>query len=458
MRDYPAKRSSSGSASFRPSGAQGRPRTPGSDAQRGPSKPRSFNDGERAPRSDQRPSRPGPGGYRQASGGYRSGLGGDRRPRQQAARRGVVKQFIHPSRFIKESTPATIEVYEPEHRFSDFALDPRIMRNLVAKGYSAPTPIQDKSIQIILEGRDLIGIANTGTGKTAAFALPVIHRLVHDMDARVLIMAPTRELAQQIRDEFIAFSRGCGIRTALLIGGASMNVQKRELRDRPRIVIGTPGRIKDHLGQGTLRLDAFNIAILDEVDRMLDMGFIVPIRDILSRLPAERQALFFSATMEPKVEALIGGFSRSPAMISVKTGITADSVNQDVVYYGAPEERIDKLHDILVANPGSRVIIFEDTKHGVERLGRELRDRGFKADSLHGNKSQAQRSRALKALKDGSVSILVATDVAARGIDVDGVSHVINFSVPSTYEDYVHRIGRAGRAGKSGTALTFVAR
>jgi superfamily II DNA/RNA helicase len=241
-----------------------------------------------------------------------------------------------------------------------------------------------------------------------------------------------------------------------LIGGASINLQKRALKDSPRIVIGTPGRIKDHLNQGTLRLAGFNIAVLDEVDRMLDMGFIVPIRDILSRLPSERQSLFFSATMEPRIAKLIEGFAKAPITITTRTGVTTAGVSQDVVYYKAAEDKIEKLHDILIKNPGAKAIIFDDTKRDVEKLGRELHARGFKVDQIHGNKSQAQRSRALKRLKDDEISILVATDVAARGIDVENVSHIINYSQPTTYDDYIHRIGRTGRAGKTGTALTFL--
>lgn len=372
-------------------------------------------------------------------------------------RRGVVKQYIDPARFVRAAVPQKSEAYSPEHSFNDFALHPMIKRNVTAKGYVDPTPIQDKCIPSILEGRDLVGIANTGTGKTAAFALPILDRLIHEQGSRVLIMAPARELAGQIMDECLSFARGCGIKAALLIGGASINVQKRDLRYDPRIVIGTPGRIKDHLGQGTLKLDRFNIVVLDEVDRMLDMGFIVPIRDILGRLPTARQSLFFSATMEPKVAKLIEGFAKAPLTVSVKSGQTADGVSQGVVYYRAQDEKIEKLHDILIKAPGFKAIIFDDTKRDVEKLGRELHARGFKVDQLHGNKSQAQRSRALRRLKDGEISILVATDVAARGIDVAEISHVINYSTPCTYEDYVHRIGRAGRAGKTGIALTFVA-
>lgn len=392
------------------------------------------------------PSRRGPSA--QASG---------RRPQQSQRRMGVVKQHIPAARFIQAAQPVEVESYQPVHAFQDFALSPRLKANIVAKGYAAPTPIQDKTIPPALEGRDIVGIANTGTGKTAAFALPVLQQIVTDHASKALIMAPTRELAQQILEEMMGFARGCGIRAALLIGGASINVQKRQLRDSPSVVIGTPGRIRDHIGQGTLRLQGFNLVVLDEVDRMLDMGFIVPIRDILGRVNAQRQSFFFSATMESKIEKLIEGFSSAPLVVSVKSGSTAAGVEQDVVYYKSPEERLEKLHDILVRNPASRTIIFDDTKRDVEKLGRELHARGFKVDQIHGNKSQAQRSRALSRLKRDEIQILVATDVAARGIDVSDVGHVINFTVPSTYDDYVHRIGRAGRAGKTGVALTFLA-
>ncbi len=383
-----------------------------------------------------------------------SGSSGYRHPRSKPC--GVVKQFIHPSRFIQQAKVEKPEDYQSVHAFADFDLKPRLKANVAAKGYLVPTPIQDKAIPPALEGRDVVGIANTGTGKTAAFALPILQRLILNPAANALIMAPTRELAQQIMEEMGDFARGCGIKAVLLIGGASINVQKKNLRDFPRVVIGTPGRIKDHLGQGTLRLEHFNLLVLDEVDRMLDMGFIVPIRFILNKVSKERQSLFFSATMEPKVSALIEGFSKSPVHISVKTGVTAAGVSQDVVYYKAAEEKIQKLHDILIENPGDKTIIFDDTKIDVEKLGRELHARGFRVDQIHGNKSQAQRSRALLRLKTNEIDVLVATDVAARGIDVADVSRVINYSAPCTYDDYIHRIGRAGRAGKTGQALTFL--
>ena len=252
------------------------------------------------------------------------------------------------------------------------------------------------------------------------------------------------------------FSRDCGIRTALLIGGASMNIQIRDLRRNPRIIIGTPGRTKDHLQQRNLNLSKISIAVLDEFDRMLDMGFIRDITSIFSGMPRDRQSLFFSATMEGEVEKQIRKFSRDPVTVSVRESVTVDSVNQDVIFYRERDEKIDKLHDLLISSGRGKTIIFDDTKHAVERLSRTLVARGFKADRIHGNKSQAQRSRAIKRLKDSDIDILVATDVAARGIDVSDISHVINYSQPNTYEDYVHRIGRTGRAGNTGNAFTFL--
>ncbi|HQB88004.1 MAG TPA: DEAD/DEAH box helicase [Treponemataceae bacterium] len=366
------------------------------------------------------------------------------------------KKFIHPSKFIKTATVTEKSEYVSVNTFSDFSLDSRILANVLAKGYNNPSPIQDKTIPIVMQGRDLIGIANTGTGKTAAFALPLIHDLIHAMDHHAIIMAPTRELAQQIQEECLAFSKNCGLRTALLIGGASMNMQIRDLRRNPRLVIGTPGRIKDHLQQRTLSLSGITTAVLDEFDRMLDMGFIRDITSIFSAMPTNRQTLFFSATMEGEIEKHVRSFSHDAVTVSVRENVTVDSVNQDVVYYRAREEKIDKLHDLLIAKNRGKTIIFDDTKHSVERLCKVLVSRGFKADRIHGNKSQAQRTRAIKRLKENEIDILVATDVAARGIDVADISHVINYSQPNTYEDYVHRIGRTGRAGNTGNAYTFL--
>ncbi|HUC79202.1 MAG TPA: DEAD/DEAH box helicase, partial [Candidatus Saccharimonadales bacterium] len=299
-------------------------------------------------------------------------------------------------------------------------------------------------------------IASTGTGKTAAFALPMLTKLIRDRNSRALIIAPTRELAQQIEDECRSLAKGSGLSGALLIGGTQMGPQLRDLSANPNIVVGTPGRIKDHIERRTLKIATFNIVVLDEVDRMLDMGFIDDVRQILSGLSPVRQSFFFSATMDGKVKSLIESFSNQPIMISLKTGLASENVNQDVVRYSGDSEKLEKLHDILINQDVEKSIIFSETQRSVEKLSKTLIERGFKADAIHGGKTQGQRQRALNRFKANEIKILVATDVAARGIDVADITHVINFSQPQSYEDYIHRIGRAGRAGKIGNALTFI--
>jgi superfamily II DNA/RNA helicase len=375
---------------------------------------------------------------------------------KRSGSRRPVKQNIHPSKFIRAARPVEVVAYEPEHRFEDFAVHELIKRNVVEKGYVQPSEIQDKTINHVLTGKDVVGIANTGTGKTAAFALPVLHQLMMNPLNKALIVAPTRELAQQIEVECRSFAKGSGLCAALLIGGANMMGQIRELRANPSLVIGTPGRIKDHVERANLNLTEFNIVVLDEVDRMLDMGFIVDIRFLLDQLNMPRQSLFFSATMDNTIEQLVQSFLHEPITISVRHGETSDNVAQDVVPYRDGHEKIEKLHDTLNLPDVSKVLIFDETQRDVERLAETLVQRGFKVDSLHGGKTQGQRQRALKRFRNNEITILVATDVAARGIDISDISHVINYSTPQTYEDYVHRIGRAGRAGRPGNALTFV--
>lgn len=380
-------------------------------------------------------------------------FGGGGRP---ARSRGPKKDYIHPSRFVKAAKPVEEVAYEATHSFDDFAVHELIKTNIIAKGYTTPSPIQDQAIPVALNGQDVIGIANTGTGKTIAFAVPVLDRLMQDKQAKSLIVAPTRELAQQIEVELKTVARNSGMFGALLIGGAPMGPQLRDLRSEPQIVIGTPGRIMDHMQRGSLDLTGFNTVVLDEVDRMLDMGFVNDVRTILGELHQDRQSFFFSATLDHKVRDLIQTFSNDPVVISVKTGNTSDSVNQDIVCYEGNHDKLDQLHDVLNRADVAKAIIFDDTQRSVERLSEELIARGFKADAIHGGKSQGQRTRALNRFKKNEISILVATDVAARGIDVVDITHVINYSTPQSYEDYVHRIGRAGRAGRVGYALTFV--
>ncbi len=365
-------------------------------------------------------------------------------------------QYIDPARFVKAAKPLETVEYIAKFKFSDFAVDDLIKRNVASKGYITPTPIQDQTIPLALEGRDVIGIASTGTGKTAAFALPILTKLIRDKNSHALIVAPTRELAQQIEDECRSLAKGSGLTGALLIGGTQMGPQLRDLSSNPNIVVGTPGRIKDHIERRTLKIANFNMVVLDEVDRMLDMGFINDVREILSQLAPSRQSLYFSATMDSKVKSLIESFSNDPVMVSLKTGEASENVNQDVVRFSGDSDKLEKLHDLLINNQVEKSIIFSETQRSVEKLSNMLIERGFKADAIHGGKTQGQRQRALNRFKANEIKILVATDVAARGIDVVDVTHVINFSQPQSYEDYIHRIGRAGRAGRTGHALTFI--
>jgi superfamily II DNA/RNA helicase len=277
-----------------------------------------------------------------------------------------------------------------------------------------------------------------------------------DRQAKALIVAPTRELAQQIEMERRTMSKGGGVYGALLIGGSSYGPQLADLRRNPNIVVGTPGRIKDHIEQRSLDLARFNLVVLDEVDRMLDMGFVNDVRLLLGKLASKRQSFYFSATMDNRVSGLIAGFSPDAVMVSVRQGDTSENVHQDVIPYTDKANKLEALHTLLIEPLVTKTIIFESTQRGVERLERDLRDRGFDVMAMHGGKTQGQRKRALDAFKDGKVNIMIATDVAARGIDVADISHVVNYGMPQTYDDYTHRIGRAGRAGRIGYALTFV--
>lgn len=376
----------------------------------------------------------------------------------RSANRQPKKDYINPSRFIQSAKSSTEAEYTPTHTFADFAVHPVIHANLSEKGFKAPTPIQDQTIPIGLLGKDVVGIANTGTGKTAAFAIPILNQLMTARDKYALILAPTRELAQQIEEQCRSIGKGSGLSGALLIGGVAMGPQLRDLRHNPRIVIGTPGRIKDHAERRSLNLAMFNIVVLDEVDRMLDMGFINDIRHILGKTAQAKQSFFFSATLDARVKTIIEGFSIDPVHIVVNTGDTSDNIEQNIVSYAGNNEKIDKLHNLLAQDTVVKTLVFDDTHRSVEKLCQELKLRGFETDAIHGGKSQSQRQRALKRFKDSEVDVLVATDVAARGIDVVDITHVVNYSAPQSYGHYVHRIGRTGRAGRLGYALTFVER
>lgn len=366
------------------------------------------------------------------------------------------KKFIDPARFVQAASIQQEEAYRPTHTFSDFALHKTLLHNLTAKGYIQPSPIQDQTIAAAISGQDILGIAGTGTGKTAAFALPILNKLMRDSTNRALVVAPTRELAEQIDQEFRTLGKGSGLTNVLLIGGTNMGGQLRTLSGNPQLIIGTPGRIKDHLQRRSLKLHNVNSVVLDEVDRMLDMGFVRDVTTILENTNPVRQSMFFSATIEPKVRNLIEAFSKQPHTVSIKASSASKNVHQDVIRYSASTDKIEKLHNLLLHEQVSKVIVFDETQRNVERLEKELAGRGFLVASIHGGKTQGQRKRALLSFKKTEVAILVATDVAARGIDVADVSHVVNYALPNDYDDYIHRIGRAGRAGKTGYALTFI--
>ncbi|OGH24044.1 MAG: hypothetical protein A2698_00770 [Candidatus Levybacteria bacterium RIFCSPHIGHO2_01_FULL_42_15] len=346
--------------------------------------------------------------------------------------------------------------YVPKHAFSDFPIREELKRNITNKNYTEPTPIQDQAIPSILENKDVIGIANTGTGKTAAFLIPLINKVFHDPMQRVLIVVPTRELAVQIDEEFKAFAKDMNIFSVLCIGGASIHNQIYGIRRNHNFIIGTPGRLKDLKMQKKLNFALYNNVVLDEVDRMLDMGFIVDVRFIISHLPNDRQSLFFSATVSFDIQQIIRTFLKNPITISVKSQEMPIRVDQDVIKING-RNKIDVLHDLLIQDGFDKVLIFGRTKWGMEKLARLLAERGFRVAAIHGNKSQNQRQRALEQFRENHVQVLLATDIASRGLDIDDITHVINYDQPASYEDYIHRIGRTGRAGKAGTALTFVA-
>ena len=349
-------------------------------------------------------------------------------------------------------------------QFKDLGLNPSILAALTSKGYTQPTPIQLAAIPGVMEGRDLLGIAQTGTGKTAAFALPILHRLAANRKpaprygCRALILSPTRELATQIADQFKAYGSQMGFSVATIFGGVGHGPQRQALARGVDIIVAAPGRLLDHLGEDDADLSQLEIFVLDEADQMLDMGFIVPIRQIVKHLPKQRQNLFFSATMPTDIEKLANELlNPDPLKVSVAPpSTTVERVNQQVVFVEAGRKR-GLLTELFAQPDYSRVLVFTRTKRGADKVARILEGGGVAASAIHGNKSQAQRERALAEFKAGKVRALVATDIAARGIDISSVSHVIQYELPEVPEQYVHRIGRTARAGKDGSAVAFCA-
>src|SRR3989338_5603153 len=342
------------------------------------------------------------------------------------------QEYIDLAFFVKKAVVQEQEVYTPQNQFADFLLCEPLKRNISGRGYVTPTPIQDQAIPALLAGKDVVGLAQTGTGKTAAFLLPLINKVYLEPNQGVIIVAPTRELALQIYEEFKLFARQLDIYSAACIGGVSIFGQKQQLRRRPNFVIGTPGRLKDLEQQRELNFGEYTSIVLDEVDRMLDMGFVKDIEYMIAKLPKQRQSLFFSATMPDKIADLARKFLTNPVTISVRTGKTATNVDQDIVKL-AGKQKVEVLHELLIKEGFDKVLVFGRTKWGIEKLAGALEQRGFRVASIHGNKNQNQRQRALEEFKQSRVQILLATDIAARGLDIDNVTHVINFDLPESY-------------------------
>jgi len=380
------------------------------------------------------------------------------RPSRFGSKKGKPKSAkLDISSFINKtvSSPTPEKVFVPEHSFADFELNSLLLRALEQKGYAQPTPIQDNIIPLILQGNDVVGLANTGTGKTAAFLIPLIKKVLENPREQILIATPTRELALQIEQELLSFTKNMRVYSIVCVGGEYIGIQVRKLQYKSNFIIGTPGRLIDLVKRGTLILKGVHTVVLDEADRMLDMGFINDIRFLMTHVPQERQTLCFSATMSKTIEALVHDFLKNPTIISVKIAETPENIEQDIVQI-RDQNKVDVLEDLLGHDEFKKVLVFGRTRRGVENLSRTLRRRDVKVESIHSDKTQSQREKALLSFKQNRVQVLVATDVAARGLDIDSITHVINYDIPETYDDYIHRIGRTGRGTSRGKALTFV--
>ncbi len=370
--------------------------------------------------------------------------------------RGFKGQSIRHEKYIAKAVEVLESPYEPSHKFSDFDLVDILKQNIAKKNYINPTKIQDQSIPRILEGKDVMSLATTGSGKTAAFLVPLINKAIKDPRQKVLIIIPTRELAAQIQTEFVDLTHGARLRSVLVIGGASAGNQIAGLRRNPQFVIGTPGRLQDLYERRALNLSEFNNIVLDEVDRMLDMGFIDDIKFLISKLKPQKQSLFFSATMDKQSEVIANTLLNNPVKIEISRSVTARNVEQDIIKVDPSKTKIQVLQELLEKEECAKVLIFSKTKRGSDKLSMELFQRGFKVEAIHGGKTQSKRDMVISKFRMSRIDILVATDVAARGLDIPDISHVINYDEPATYEDYIHRIGRTGRVGKRGKAYTFV--
>lgn len=360
--------------------------------------------------------------------------------------------------FVKRAIEPEVVGFTPSRKMADFPVNPKILANLAKKGYTHPTEIQDKTLESVLAGRDIIGIAQTGTGKTGAFLIPVLHQLIGKPAAyQVLIVTPTRELAVQIDSELKSMTEGLGIYSTCLIGGTNLAKDLQALRKPSHIVVGTPGRMNDLSRQRALHYKNFQILILDEFDRLLDMGFQKDIQYMVDAMTNREQTILFSATEDKKQKSIMDNLLVNPVAVRVSAGnVSGDHIDQEIIRVKPGENKMSILISMLKKEEFKKVIVFAETKRWVKVVCRDIQAAGIKADQIHGNKSQNYRLNALDNFKKEAIQVLVATDVAARGLDISQVSHVINFQQPMSMDSYIHRIGRTGRAGLAGKAFTFV--
>ncbi len=387
---------------------------------------------------------------------YRSGSRSYHERRNNSRRSRSKNNQIDHSMYIQKAKPVKIVEYEAKREFKDFPVHGHIKKVIREKGYSTPTPIQDQSIEPLLRGRDLIGIANTGTGKTAAFLIPLVDKLMNSNKNRVCILTPTRELAEQINRELKEFIMRTRLYSTLLVGGVPVKYNLRDLKRQHHFVVGTPGRVLDLIDRGALKIENFNHIVLDEMDQMLDMGFIDDIQDVLDAMPEDRHSLFFSATMSKEIERIANDMLVDPVHISVLRGKTSENVEQNIIKYISRNDKEQKLISLIKEAHVEKALLFENTKAGVDDLYDLLNRAGIRVGAIHGDKEMRDRRRSIKMFREDAIDVLVATNVAARGLDIPGVSHVINYNPPQNYDEYVHRIGRAGRGDNIGYALTFV--
>jgi ATP-dependent RNA helicase RhlE len=418
--------------------------TNSSDRSNRPSETNNNNNGQKRPNKPNRSNSP------------TGKPGNNRRPMRAGS--GRKKSTLDPNLLIRKASGAEVKEYVSERIYDDMPISANLKECLHKKGFKRPTEIQDRTLEDLMEGRDMLGIAQTGTGKTGAFLIPIIEKLLHNKrKSYALVVVPTRELATQVEEEFTSMTKGLGMQSAVFIGGTNINRDLQNLRKPNNIIIGTPGRLLDLSSRKVLDFSRFNTLVLDEFDRMLDMGFVHDVKRIIGAMQQRKQTMLFSATLDRTQEALINDILDNPLKVKVSQGdSTGDNIDQDIIKVLNGDDKFKVLLNMVSDEAYDKVLLFEETKHKASRLCKKLNSAGITSDQIHGNKSQNARQKALNSFKQGKIKVLVATDVAARGIDVSDVTHVINYQVPMTFDSYIHRIGRTGRAGKTGKAYTFV--